>query len=193
MPIGDGLDYEVRESTETVLSMLEGAPPAKVVPVPPPQALTPRPDDVSPDVDPRGCGRGGEEESGSVPQKKVRKTKAASKTANSVRRAKDPADAQSEGQEKDESAAAPRKARAASRKKASGSDSAEPPPDAFEEIIGDLRARKCRTVKRMRNAIKSFYGKTDDEEVERIVEAMIAGGHILVGADGHVNWTVQVV
>lgn len=47
VPIGDGLDYEVRESPETVLSLLEGAPAANVVPVPVPKALTPTPDDVS--------------------------------------------------------------------------------------------------------------------------------------------------
>lgn len=47
VPIGDGLDYEVRESPEQVLSMLEGAPVAAVVPVPPPKSLTKTPVDVS--------------------------------------------------------------------------------------------------------------------------------------------------
>ena len=47
VPIGDGLDYEVRESPEQVLAMLEGAPVAPVVPVPPPKSLTKAPGDVS--------------------------------------------------------------------------------------------------------------------------------------------------
>lgn len=47
VPIGDGLDYEVRESPEQVLSMLDGAPVAPVVPVPPPKSLTKTPEDVS--------------------------------------------------------------------------------------------------------------------------------------------------
>ena len=31
VPIGDGLDYEVRESPDAVLAMLEGAPPVRAV------------------------------------------------------------------------------------------------------------------------------------------------------------------
>ena len=49
VPIGDGFDYEVRESPGTVLSMLDGAPVPQVVPVPPPKLLTPLPEDVSPE------------------------------------------------------------------------------------------------------------------------------------------------
>ena len=48
VPIGDGLDYDVRETPETVLAYLDGAPVPEVVPVPTPDALTPTPDDVSP-------------------------------------------------------------------------------------------------------------------------------------------------
>ena len=48
VPIGDGLDYDVRESPEAVLAMLEGAPVPAVVPVPVSDCLTKTPDDVSP-------------------------------------------------------------------------------------------------------------------------------------------------
>ena len=75
VPIGDGLDYEVREAPETVLSLLEGAPPAKVVPVPPPKTLTPRPDDVSPDVNPGDCDKVPEDNAVPELQKKVRRKK----------------------------------------------------------------------------------------------------------------------
>jgi len=51
VPIGDGLDYDVREPVEQVLEMLESAPEPKVVPVPAPSMLTPTPDDVSPEAE----------------------------------------------------------------------------------------------------------------------------------------------
>ena len=49
VPIGDGLDYEVREKAEAVLQMLDGAPVPAVVPVPTSDGLAPTPDDVSPE------------------------------------------------------------------------------------------------------------------------------------------------
>jgi len=52
VPIGDGLDYEVRETTEQVLDLLAGAPVPTVVPVPTKDSLTKTPDDVSPETEP---------------------------------------------------------------------------------------------------------------------------------------------
>ena len=49
VPIGDGLDYDVRESPEIVLRMLEGCPAPQVVPVPVSDCLTKTPADVSPE------------------------------------------------------------------------------------------------------------------------------------------------
>ena len=43
VPIGDGLDYDVRESPEEVLRMLEGCPAPQVVPVPVSDCLTKTP------------------------------------------------------------------------------------------------------------------------------------------------------
>ena len=48
VPIGDGLDYDVRESPEEGLRMLEGCPAPQVVPVPVSDCLTKTPADVSP-------------------------------------------------------------------------------------------------------------------------------------------------
>lgn len=53
VPIGDGLDYDVRETPEEVLRMLEGCPVPKVVPVPVSDCLTKTPDDVSPEPEQR--------------------------------------------------------------------------------------------------------------------------------------------
>ena len=52
VPIGDGLDYDVRESPETVLKMLDGAPAPEIVPVPVSDCLAPTPKDVSPEPEP---------------------------------------------------------------------------------------------------------------------------------------------
>jgi len=49
VPIGDGLDYEVRENAESVLGMLDKAPAPTVVPVPVSDCLTQTPADVSPE------------------------------------------------------------------------------------------------------------------------------------------------
>lgn len=49
VPIGDGLDYDVRETPTEVLKMLEGASEATVVPVPVSDCLTKTPADVSPE------------------------------------------------------------------------------------------------------------------------------------------------
>jgi len=51
VPIGDGLDYDVRETTDQVLAMLGDAPASAVVPVPAPKMLAPMPEDVSPDTE----------------------------------------------------------------------------------------------------------------------------------------------
>ena len=53
VPIGDGLDYDVKETPETVLGMLEGAPVPAVVPVPVSDCLTKTPADVSPEPEPK--------------------------------------------------------------------------------------------------------------------------------------------
>ena len=182
VPIGDGLDYDVKEAPETVLALLNEAPPAKVVPVPPPKALTPMPEDVSPDI---GIRRGDDgDEAGQEP----------------------------EGQtDSGESKPAPKKrgrrrTKAAAKKpeetKADHADTDTQPPPAvepvqnsrsvpqdFDKIVEDLKARKCRTAKRMRNAIKSFFGKTDEAEIDYIIETMINRGYVLIGADGHIDWT----
>lgn len=52
VPIGDGLDYDVRERPEEVLRMLDGCPAPKVVPVPVSDCLTKMPTDVSPEPEP---------------------------------------------------------------------------------------------------------------------------------------------
>ena len=180
VPIGDGLDYEVRETPDVVLSMLAVAPSAVVVPVPPPKSMTVTPDDVSPD-DLRNV---------------------AQTVAVDGENGKASADAASEGthpaaEGKNAAKKKGRKAKPSAkeeRKPDSGMDNVaaimeEPEPAGFREIVADLKSRKCRTSKRIRNALKTFFGKTDEIEIDKIIEMMINKGHILIGSDGHITWS----
>lgn len=182
VPIGDGLDYDVKEPPETVLALLDEAPPAKVVPVPPPKALTPMPDDLSPEI---GFRTGGDEEAKPdapseaeeakpAAKKRTRRTKSAAKKSEKTGKAEEPQ---------------PPPAAAPAEKAAAPAPAARPLPADFDRIVADLKARKCRTGKRMRNAIKSYFGKTDEAEIDHIIETMINRGYMLIGADGHIDWT----
>ena len=51
VPVGDGLDYDVREAPEAVLALLGDAPAPAILPIPTKDALTPTPEDVSPETD----------------------------------------------------------------------------------------------------------------------------------------------
>lgn len=167
VPIGDGLDYEVRETPETVLALLAGAPTPTIVPVPPPRALAPQPEDVSPED---------ERPSDPEPEKPVEETKP---TKRGRRRKKNA--------ESSATASTADKAQNTSAEDVSRMTET-PEPEGFREIVADLKARKCRTGKRLRNAIKSYFKKTDEIEIDYIIETMINRGYMLVGADGHVTW-----
>ena len=167
VPIGDGLDFEVRESPETVLALLADAPAPTVVPVRPPRALAPQPEDVSPEE---------ERPSDLEPEKQMEETKPAKRGRRRKKNAESSATASTANKAQDQSA------KEASR-------TTDPPePEGFREIVADLKARKCRTGKRLRNAIKSYFKKTDELEIDYIIETMINRGYMLVGSDGHVTW-----
>lgn len=92
VPIGDGLDYDVRESPEAVLSMLGDAPAASVVPVPVSDALTPTPADVSPEPEPAPPPPPSEEKARSVRrQPRAPKAGASSPAAKPAARGRKPA------------------------------------------------------------------------------------------------------
>ena len=171
VPIGDGLDYEVRESPETVLALLADAPAPTVVPVRPPRALAPQPEDVSPEE---------ERLSDPEPEPESEKPAEGAKPAKRGRRRKKNAEPSAIASTGDQVQTP--LAEDVSRM------TETPEPEGFREIVADLKARKCRTGKRLRNAIKSYFKKTDDLEIDYIIETMINRGYMLVGADGHVTW-----
>ena len=81
VPIGDGLDYDVRESPEEVLRMLEGCPVPQVVPVPVSDCLTKTPADVSPEPERKPVEKPAEEKAEAPAVKPVKKPARAKKPA----------------------------------------------------------------------------------------------------------------
>lgn len=163
VPIGDGLDYEVKESPETVLAMLGDIPPPAVVPVPPPKSLAPQPEDVSPeDQDERDAEAAHKAEEGKRPSKKPAQKTQRKKTAS---------------------------AKQTHKKEEPTKSQAQPAVDDIKAIAVKLKANKCRTENRLRNFIKSCYKKADEAEVSRVVDALKKDGYIVVKEDGHISWT----
>ena len=58
-------------------------------------------------------------------------------------------------------------------------------------MADELRARKCKTVQRVKNAIKSFFNKQDPAEVERIYDMMVKKSLLAADANGHVTWPTE--
>ena len=58
-------------------------------------------------------------------------------------------------------------------------------------MADDLRARKCKTAQRVKNAIRAFYNKQDPSEVDRIYDMMVKKGLMTVDASGHVTWPTE--
>ena len=81
VPIGDGLDYDVRESPEEVLRMLEGCPAPQVVPVPVSDCLTKTPADVSPEPERKPVEKPAEEKAEALDAKPAKKPARAKKPA----------------------------------------------------------------------------------------------------------------
>ena len=91
VPIGDGLDYDVRESPEAVLAMLEGAPAAAVVPIPVSDCLTKTPVDVSPEPEVDGAKNPAESEKPAA-ELKPRKRATKAKTKSVAKKTAEPVD-----------------------------------------------------------------------------------------------------
>lgn len=159
VPIGDGLDYDVKETPETVLAALDGAPIPEVVPVPTSDALIPAPDDVSPESD-----QADDEE------KEEDEAKPAAKPAKKASRK-----------------AQARKAAAAKESLDSASTPApeeKPPENLVDDDIARLRKMAPRTVKKLQNTIMTQFKHVNAESA---VAALVARGDISI--DGtRVNW-----
>lgn len=75
VPVGDGLDYDVKESPEAVLALIGNAPMPEVVAIPTKDELTATPEDVSPEEEVADAKTAAAEETEPAkPEKKSRKT-----------------------------------------------------------------------------------------------------------------------
>ena len=179
-PIGDGLDYDVKESPEEVLAMLEGQPQPMVVPVPAPKLLTPAPDDVSPDT----WERGGSSETPPAEAEKPKTRRGAKPRAPrkaSAASAPARAAAKGEGPSEAREASAPASASGAEPAPAQTAGAARRMPEAQLER---LRKMQPGTVAKLRNTLEKQFHSADPEADMRALEA--AG--VLRTARGHVEW-----
>ena len=201
VPIGDGLDYDVKESPERVLAALAGAPEPAVVPVPTRDALTQTPDDVSPEPErpeppaaeppkaeppkaeppkteaPKGEAPKADEVKITVseaPEEPAAKPKAVRKTRTRAK-AKPKADEAAEGDAADEKPKPVRKTRTRTKKTPLALD------DAQLERLLKLRPR---SVRKLINTLASQF-KVEDGETQ--VKALVEHGVISIDQD-HVIW-----
>ena len=154
VPIGDGLDYDVRESPEAVLAMLGDAPAAAVVPVPVSDALAPTPVDVSPEPEPAPPAPLPEEEK---PARKATRQK--SKASSS-------------------------KAAAAAKPAGRGKAQPKPPvSDLTDEDLERLLRMAPGSVKKLQNTLATQFNVADAEKVMKSLAergVLVVGGNRVV-------------
>ena len=172
VPIGDGLDYDVRESPEEVLRMLEGCPAPQVVPVPVSDCLTKTPADVSPEPERKPAfTTPARENAGGTVATPVRENadgtvvaapaeKPAEKPAKKPARAKKPA--------------APKKAKPAKK----------PVLELSDEEVTRLGKLAPKSIAKLKNTLSTQFRVTDISET---VAALEAKGVIKIDGN-HVNW-----
>ena len=153
VPIGDGLDYDVRESPEEVLRMLEGCPAPQVVPVPVSDCLTKTPADVSPEPERKPVETTKDEEKPAAPAEKP-----AEKPAKKPARAKKPA--------------APKKAKPAKK----------PVLELSDEEVTRLGKLAPKSIAKLKNTLSTQFRVADVSETVAALEAKgfikIDGNHV---------------
>ena len=165
VPIGDGLDYDVRESPEEVLRLLDGSPAPQVVPVPVSDCLTKTPADVSPEPEPRNPTEAKTVESKPVEAKPAEESVAEEKPRKRAARtrAKKPA--------------APKKEKPAGK----------PVLELSDEDVTRLLKLSPKSVAKLKNTLASQFRVAD---VSEAVAALAEKG--VLALDGnHVNWKAE--
>ena len=159
VPIGDGLDYDVRETPEAVLAYLDGAPVPEVVPVPTSDALTPTPEDVSPE--------GGDDD---AKKEEPEAEKPAKKTARRTAKRK--------------SAAAEKPEKAEATPAFEQPDPASPAAELLDDEVARLRKMAPRTVKKLQNTLMTQFKSVN---AEAALATLVSRGVVVI--DGpRVNW-----
>ena len=166
VPIGDGLDYDVRESPDEVLRMLDGCPAPKVVPVPVSDCLTKTPDDVSPEPE---------------PQKPIEE-----KGVEAKPKGPDPTDVAAPAEEK------PKKKATRTRTKKPAAPKKEKPEkkpvlELSDEDVARLQKLSPKSVAKLKNTLASQFRISD---VSETVAALAEKG-VLTLDGNHVNWKTE--
>lgn len=168
VPIGDGLDYDVRESPEDVLRMLEGCPAPQVVPVPVSDCLTKTPADVSPEPERKPPEPVRQEKEAEKPVEGRAEAPVVMPAAPVVKPAKKPARAKKP--------AAAKKAKPAKK----------PVLELSDEEVTRLGKLAPKSIAKLKNTLSTQFRVAD---VSETVAALEAKGVIRLDGN-HVNWTV---
>ena len=179
VPIGDGLDYEVKESPEAVLAMLDGAPAPAIIPVPASDALKKKSIPENPPLDITGSTNNNNTvaavAAAEPPAEEPKPVKKATKRTKAKTAKKE--EAQSETAE---TAAATKKktaSKARARKKA--------PLTLDANELERLRKLAPKSLKKLHNTISTQFKTVDPKEtVDSLKE------HDIIKLDGdHVIWS----
>jgi hypothetical protein len=163
VPMGDGMDYEVKESPETVLEMLEGTQVSEVIAVPAPTGLTSMSAVVSAKSDERT------EETSESPavleetqsEKKVTAKKAVAKKKSAEKKPATP-------------------------KKRASAKTKEVPIDPFVvEAVAFIRDCRPSSKKKIENTLKNKYRNKDDGAIESVLAELEKSGSLRFQPDGH--------
>ena len=183
VPVGDGLDYDVRESVESIISMLGDPSVPAVTPVPVTDALpVSEAEPAAQTIDPPVF------ENVDVPS--VSEAQAAAAVAAAIQLAPKPA-----AEEKPAKRTRKAKARPApagmpategERKMPKRRSSARKPAIALTgEQMDRLHQMAPRSVKRLANALKSHFAVENPDET---VRALVENDIILVDEQNHITW-----
>ena len=167
VPIGDGLDYDVRESPEEVLRMLEGCPAPQVVPVPVSDCLTKTPADVSPEPERKPPEPVRQEKAVGKPVEEHAEVPAAKPAAQAEKPAKKPARAKKP--------VAAKKAKPAKK----------PVLVLSDEEVTRLGKLAPKSIAKLKNTLNTQFRVAD---VSEAVAALEAKGIIKIDGN-HVIWT----
>ena len=189
VPIGDGLDYDVRESPEEVLRMLEGCPAPQVVPVPVSDCLTKTPADVSPEPEgPRGGEtpppQGGKPSHGET-QHSSDRIEAASPVHNPPPSDEPPRGGAVSAAQAEKPVKKPVRAKKpAAAKKAKSAK--KPVLELSDEEVTRLGKLAPKSIAKLKNTLSTQFRVAD---VSETVAALEAKGVIKIDGN-HVSWTV---
>ena len=179
VPIGDGLDYDVKETTEAVLAMLDGAPAPAVVPVPAPPGLAPKTLGVAPEAEPTSTEASVAEPVADSVAKPVAEPAAPAKKTTRARKAKTTAPA-AEAEPTAEADGADKPA----AKKPRARRTKKPEMPLTEDEVARLRKLAPGTVRKLQNTLVAQFRTVEPEAAMAALEA-----HEILSLDrDHIIW-----